>query len=61
MEEPYAWKLWWWRKGTFKNREQKKRKKANRDNLNVEEKEQLRKYEKKGKKNMRDNFGDEEN
>ena len=39
MEEPYAWKLWWWRKGTFKNREQKKRKKANRDNLNVDEKE----------------------
>ena len=36
-----------------------KRKKEKRDNLVDNEKEQLRKYEKKGKKVMRDNFDDE--
>ena len=36
-----------------------KRKKEKRDNLVDNEKEQLRKYEKKGKKVMRDNLDDE--
>ena len=36
-----------------------KRKKAKRDNLNDIEKEQLRKYEKEGKKVLRHNLDDE--
>ena len=39
--------------------EDNKRKNEKCDNLNLVEKEQLRKYEKKGKKSMRDNLGDE--
>ena len=45
---------------TFKNRGQKKRKKAKRDNLNVDEKEQWRKYKEKGKTAMLDNLGSDE-
>ena len=41
--------------------ENKKRKKAKSDTLNIDEKEQLRKREKKGKKAMRDNHDDEKN
>ena len=37
-----------------------KKKKTKRDNINVDEKEQLRKYEKKGKKAMRVNLDDEQ-
>ena len=37
-------------------KEDNKRKKEKRDNLGDNEKEQLRKYEKKGKKVMRDNL-----
>ena len=39
----------------------KKRKKSKRDNLNVNEKVQSQKSEKKGKKAMHDNFGDDLN
>ena len=41
----------------MKKRGQKK-KKEKRDNLGDNEKEQLRKYKKKGRKVMRDNFDD---
>ena len=44
------------KKGAFKKRGQKKKKK--RDNLGDSEKEQLRKYKKKGTKVMRDNLDD---
>ena len=37
----------------------KKRKKSKRDNLNVNEKVQSQKSEKKGKKAMHDNLGDD--
>ena len=40
-------------------KEDKKNKKAKCDNLNIDEKEQLRKYEKKVKKAMHGNFNDE--
>ena len=40
-------------------KEDNKRKKEKRDNLGDNEKEQLRKYEKKGKKVMHDNLDDE--
>ena len=39
-------------------KEDNKRKKEKRDNLGDNEKEQLRKYEKKGKKAMHDNLDD---
>ena len=42
MKESYAWWFWWYAKRTFKNGGQQK-KKENRDNLNLDEKEQLRK------------------
>ena len=41
-------------------KEDEKRKKAKRYNRNVDEKEQLRKYKKKGKKVMCDNLDDEQ-
>ena len=40
-------------------KEHNKRKKVKRDNLDDNEKEQLRKYEEKGKKVMRDNLDDD--
>ena len=40
--------------------EDKNGRKARHDNLNVNEKEQLWKYKKKGKKDMNDNLGDEQ-
>ena len=39
--------------------EGERRKKAKRENLNVDEREQLRKYEQKGKKGMLDNLSNE--
>ena len=44
----------------LKIEDKKKRKKAKCDNLNVDEKEQLRKYSKKGKKTMHGKFDDEQ-
>ena len=44
----------------LKIEDKNKRKKAKCDNLNVDEKEQLRKYRKKGKKTMHGKFDDEQ-
>ena len=47
------------KKRAFKKRGHQK-KEEKRDNLDSDEKEQLRKYKKKGKKVMCDNLGDDE-
>ena len=46
-------------KGAFKKKEDNRRKKEKCDNHSDNEKEQLRKCEKDGKKVMRDNFDDD--
>ena len=47
------------KKKDYLEKEDNKRKKERRDSVNDDEKEQLQKYEKKGKKVMCDNLDDE--